>query len=61
MAKIIAKRVFFEINFSEGRSPLFSIPISWSALSMSNLVTQGSGSIEMTLKMGYIAYTLVDF
>ena len=58
MAKINTRRAFFDINFSEGRSPLFSIPILWSALSMSNLVTQGSGSIEMTLKMGYYLFPL---
>ena len=52
MAEFITKRAFFEINFSEGRSPLFSILTSWTALSMSNLVTQGSGNIENVLKVG---------
>ena len=52
MAEINAKRAFLEINFSEGRSPLFSILTSVSVLSMSKLVTQGEGSIENVSKVG---------
>ena len=57
MAEIIAKRAFLEIDFSEGRSYLFSILISYNALSMSNLATQGGGSVKNVIKMGYALVT----
>ena len=53
MAKLIVKTAIFEIDFSIGRSPLFSILTSYNALSSSNLVTQGRGSVENIIKVGY--------
>ena len=54
MAEFITKRAFFEINFSDGRSPSFMILSSCNALLVFNLVTQGSGSVENGLmRRGY--------
>ena len=57
MAEFITKRAFFEINFSDGRSPSFMILSSCNALLVFNLVTQGSGSVENVIKMGYATGT----
>ena len=53
MAEVITKGAFFEINFSDGKSPSFLILSSCNALLALNLVTQGGRSVENVLKLGY--------
>ena len=56
MAEVITKGAFFEINFSDGKSPSFLILSSCNALLVLNLVTQGGTSVENVLKLGYPTY-----
>ena len=52
MAEIIAKRAFFEMNFSDGRSPSSLILSSCDVLFVLNLVAQGGGNVSNVIKVG---------